>query len=275
MKIAFIGSGNVAWHLAPALQMAGNEIGSVYSRDLKNAQLLADRLHKPLIINHLDFSDSSATLFIIAVSDDAIAELASKIKLPQGAILVHTSGSKGLESLISSPSPTKRGISSLTPSPSPKERGMGVFYPLQTFSKTKSLDFKTIPFCIEGSNQEVENTLIKLAQSLSNQVFRINSAQRRALHVAAVFANNFSNHLLRIAQEILQKNQLEFSLLKPLIEETIAKALTTNPSAAQTGPAKRGDAQTIAQHLDFLQNEPQWQIIYQIITQSILDDYSS
>jgi predicted short-subunit dehydrogenase-like oxidoreductase (DUF2520 family) len=261
MKITFIGSGNVAWHLAQALQMAGNELVSVYSRDLKNAQLLADRLRKPLIINHLDFSDSSATLFIIAVSDDAIAELAAKIKLPPGAILVHTSGSKGLESL--------------TPSPSPKERGMGVFYPLQTFSKTKSLDFKTIPFCIEGSNEEVENILIKLAQSLSNQVFRVNSAQRRALHVAAVFANNFSNHLLSIAQEILQKNQLEFSLLKPLIEETVAKALSSKPSAAQTGPAKRGDTQTIAQHLDFLQNEPQWQNIYQIITQSILADYSS
>ncbi|MCU0444453.1 MAG: DUF2520 domain-containing protein [Microscillaceae bacterium] len=262
MKIALIGSGNVAWHLAPALQMAGNEIVSLYSRNLNNAKALADKLSNPLINNDLDFLQSEARLFIIAIKDDAISAVASELKLPKGAILVHTSGSKGLESL--------------TPSPLPKESemlGVGVFYPLQTFSKNKVLDFKNIPFCIEGSNEAVENALIKLAQGMSNQVFRVSSEQRKTLHIAAVFACNFSNHLLSIAQDILQKNQLDFSLLQPLIEETIAKALTTNPDMAQTGPARRGDTEVIARHTDWLKNEPIYQNVYELMTQSILAKY--
>ena len=147
----------------------------------------------------------------------------------------------------------------------------GVFYPLQTFSKNKEIDFSIVPLCLEAENTFDFRVLETVAKSISNAVFAINSDQRKALHVAAVFVNNFTNHLYHIGKEICGEHQVPFEILRPLIQETAEKINTLDPVDAQTGPAKRNDTNTIAAHLDYLTNENQ-KNIYKLITQSIQDD---
>jgi predicted short-subunit dehydrogenase-like oxidoreductase (DUF2520 family) len=147
----------------------------------------------------------------------------------------------------------------------------GVFYPLQTFTKNKAINFKEIPICLE-SEMEIDFFIIKkLAQSISNSVQSISSEQRKALHVAAVFVCNFVNHLYKIGNDICKENQLSFEILKPLIVETAQKIIQLTPENAQTGPAKRNDTATINSHLNFLSDENQKEI-YKLITKSIIDD---
>jgi predicted short-subunit dehydrogenase-like oxidoreductase (DUF2520 family) len=190
-------------------------------------------------------------MYIIAVPDDAIASVSSKLPF-KNRLVVHTSGSVALNALDD------------------KNR-KGVFYPLQTFSKDKALDFSTIPICIESENSNDFQVLDKVAKSISNAVFAVNTDQRKALHVAAVFVNNFVNHLYQIGNEICEEHQVPFEILKPLIQETANKINTLSPKDAQTGPAKRKDTQTINSHLNFLSNENQG-TIYNILTQSIQDN---
>jgi predicted short-subunit dehydrogenase-like oxidoreductase (DUF2520 family) len=197
MKIVLLGSGNVATHLGAALKAAGNEILQVWSRYPANAKVLAGKLDSEFTS---DFSslNPSADLYILAVSDDAIPTLAAEFKFP-GKLLVHTSGTTGIDFLRNAPSET------------------GVLYPLQTFSKNKPVDFSAVPIVVEGSTPEVTKMLTSLASEISRKVIQLELQQRRALHVAAVFACNFSNHLYTIAQEILKDNRLDFNLIRPLI----------------------------------------------------------
>ena len=252
-KLVVIGAGNLAWHLAPALEDAGLVITGVYSRHLRNAQRLADRLYGAPAQNHLDFSTSPAQLFIIAVADDAIEAVAQELQLPPGATLVHTSGSQPLLAL-------RRATTSRT----------GVFYPVQTFSQSRPVDFRNVPFCLESDDPEVLLRLTKLARKLSQHVALVSSEERQVLHVAAVFANNFTNHLLRMAQTLAEAHRVDFSLLHPLIEETVQKALQENPAATQTGPAVRGDETTIKRHLKQLRHfDPAYAKVYRLLTQHI------
>lgn len=254
-KGVMIGSGNVAWHLAPALEDAGLVIECVYSRQRKHAQLLADRLYGTDVQDHLDFSDSEATLFVLAVSDDAIEEVAQQLVLPEEATVVHTSGSQPLSAL-------RRAATGYT----------GVFYPLQTFSRHRLPDFHSIPICLESEDSEVLHRLTKLARRVSRHVALVSSAERQVLHVAAVFANNFTNHLLRMAEDLTEANQIDFSLLHPLIEETVVKALEDSPALAQTGPAARGDETTIKRHTKQLRSfDPEYAKVYRVLTQHIRD----
>jgi predicted short-subunit dehydrogenase-like oxidoreductase (DUF2520 family) len=149
-----------------------------------------------------------------------------------------------------------------------KENRKGVFYPVQSFSKNKAVNFKTIPIGIEAENESDLKIIEKVAKSISNAVFTIDSEQRKALHVAAVFVNNFVNHLYQIGQEICLDNQIAFEILKPLIQETAEKINTISPREAQTGPAIRKDKNTIDTHLAFLSKENQ-KNIYKTLTQSI------
>lgn len=252
-KIAIIGAGNVAWHLAIALEKAGHRITEVYSRHLVNAKLLSQQLYEAIPTNKLDFSHTTANILIIAVSDNAIAEVVQQLKVPKNTLVVHTSGTQPLEAL--------QGIDAAT----------GVFYPLQTFTKSKVIDFKHIPLCIETQEENKIHLLGEIATSLSKEVFVLNSEQRKALHVAAVVACNFTNHLLSIAKEILDDKDMDFEMLYPLIKETMQKAMTMPPKEAQTGPAKRNDTKTIEKHLEYLQKYPRYQAIYQAITESIRD----
>ncbi|WP_166924093.1 Rossmann-like and DUF2520 domain-containing protein [Flavobacterium poyangense] len=245
IRITIIGSGNVAQHLIKAFTKSDLvEIVQVFSR---KKEVLSSLIDFDKIVNDFE-SLKEADLYIIAVSDKAIADVSKQLPF-QNRIVVHTSGTASLDVL------------------DVKNR-KGVFYPLQTFSKTKELDFSTVPVCLEAENSYDYKVLERVAKSISTAVFLINSEQRKALHVSAVFVNNFTNHLYQIGQEICEEHHVPFAILKPLIQETAEKIKTLNPIDAQTGPAKRHDSNTIDAHLAYLTNEKQ-KNIYTIITQSI------
>jgi predicted short-subunit dehydrogenase-like oxidoreductase (DUF2520 family) len=247
-KVSIIGSGNVAQHLIQAFQSnPAIELVQVFARNPKNVTNLLDSDRITSDYTQLQQAD----LYIIAVSDDAIAEVSENLAL-NNQLVVHTSGTVTLNALAN------------------KNR-RGVFYPLQTFSKDKAVNFKTITICIEAENEKDTTTLKLIANAISDAVYDINSEQRKALHVAAVFVNNFVNHLYQIGNEICDANTIPFAILKPLIQETANKIATLSPKAAQTGPAKRNDISTIAAHQKFLTDENQ-AAIYNLLTQSIQDN---
>ena len=254
--VSFIGSGNLAWHLAPALDNMGYVVREVYSQNPNHAEALTERLYQAEVKATLDFSTSGSKVFIMAVRDDAISDIAREIILPEDAILVHTSGSQPITELQFAAT-----------------QNLGVFYPLQTFSKSKKVDFKEVPIFIESYTEEAEKTLMQIANSISKEVRKIRSEERKALHVAAVFASNFSNHMLTIAKEIMQQNSLNYEWLKPLITETINKSMYLGPDQAQTGPAKRADLDILDSHLDFLKEQQPLAEIYKVISQHIIDTH--
>ncbi|MDN3588409.1 DUF2520 domain-containing protein [Pedobacter aquatilis] len=249
MNIVLLGSGNVATHLAKALKAKGENILQVYSQNLDNAKFLAVEIGAEAICNFADLS-VTADLYIISVKDDAINEVAAQLKNVSG-LVVHTSGTTGIDVL------SKQGLKS------------GVFYPLQTFSKAKSISFDNIPLCIEAETEADLDTLEKLANTLSNKVYKLDGEKRKVLHLAAVFACNFPNHLYALAAKILNSNQLEFDILRPLIFETADKVMTNLPIDVQTGPAVREDQNTINKHLKMLIDMPELQDIYQTLSNSI------
>jgi len=255
-QVSFIGSGNLAWHLAPALDNADFPVKEVYSKNPAHAALLVERLYEAEVKATLDFSTSTSRIFIIATLDEAIEEVVQEIILPDEAILIHTSGSQPLTILGYAATPN-----------------LGVFYPLQTFSKDVKVDFKELPVFIESASPAAEKILRAIGNALSKNVIAINSYERKALHVAAVFASNFTNHMLLIAQDIMKENRLSYDWLKPLIAEMINKSLSIGPENAQTGPARRGDLEILDKHLEFLQENPSEAAVYKVITQHIIDRY--
>lgn len=255
-SISIIGSGNLAWHLAPALDNMGYSVKEVYSRNPRSAKELTSRLYQGEVKTSLDFSSSSSSIFIIAVSDDAIESIAQEIVLPDNAILVHTSGSRPLSVLGYAATPH-----------------VGVFYPLQTFSRSQKVNFSNVPIFVESETPEAERVLMKMAKAISENVRKISSQERKALHVAAVFASNFTNHMLTISKQLMTDNQLDFAVLKPLISETLNKSLSIGPENAQTGPARRGDFEILDHHYEFLQKNETLGAIYKIISQHIVDTY--
>lgn len=251
LKISIIGAGNLAWHLILALDNAGYEVSEIYSRNPFDAEKLAQQVYQATVQNHLDFSQSVAQLFIIAVADQGIEEVAQQIILPTDAIVVHTSGTIGLQVLS-------------------KFEHSGVMYPIQTFSKQRKVAFKNIPIAIEASDEHTQSVLAHIAETLTGNYTFLSSEERKIIHLAAVFACNFTNHLLGLAHDILDNQDLDMSILKPLITETINKALhAPHPFEVQTGPAVREDKVTIDKHLDLLSQQPGIQHIYQLITQQI------
>lgn len=249
MNIVCIGSGNVATHLAIALKAVGADIVQVWSRDIKNAEVLAALTKAEPISKWADL-DLFADCYLIAVKDDAIAEIAAHLTEVRG-IVVHTSGATPLNALTGSGT------------------GYGVLYPLQTFSKTKAVDLTRVPFCIEAESPQILDKISAIAHLLSPLVSQVSSAQRKILHLAAVFACNFSNHLYHLSAELLEKHQLKFDLLKPLILETAEKVQSALPGTVQTGPAVRNDQETINRHLDLLNGSPELQEIYATLSNSI------
>lgn len=245
IKATVIGSGNVAQHLIQAFQKSDDiELVTVFSRQKENVLHLVE---DSKITNDWD-ALSECDIYIIAVSDTAIAEVSSKLAF-QNRLVVHTSGGVPLEELDA------------------KNR-RGVFYPLQTFTKNKEVDFAAIPICLESEFDEDYTILENLAEAIKSRHYLISSDQRKSLHVAAVFVNNFTNHLYQIGKDICGEHQLPFEILKPLIAETANKVQSLSPLEAQTGPAKRNDQNTIQAHLALLTNPTQKEI-YKILTQSI------
>jgi predicted short-subunit dehydrogenase-like oxidoreductase (DUF2520 family) len=255
-NVSLIGSGNLAWHLAPALDNTDFPVQEVYSRNPAHAALLVERLYQAYVKASLDFSTSNSNIFIIATSDEAIEEVVQEIILPEDAILLHTSGSQPLTIL---------GYAAT--------QNLGVFYPLQTFSKDKKVEFKDVPIFIESANPTTDKVLRAMGHALTENVIAINSYERKALHVSAVFASNFTNHMLLVAQDIMKENSLSYDYLKPLIAEMINKSLSIGPENAQTGPARRGDLEILDKHLEFLQENPPAAELYKLISQHIIDRY--
>jgi len=247
-KITIIGSGNVAHHLISTFQDDKSiEIVQVFAR--KKGIIHHNIINNEKIIS--DFSDfKEADLYIISVSDDAIFEVSESLPFSE-KLVVHTSGTKSIDFL------------------SDKNR-KGVFYPLQSFSKDKKLNFKEIPICIEAIDKKDFDLLKKIAQSISNSVIEMDSQKRKALHLASVFVCNFVNYMYRIGNEICKENDIHFDILKPLIKETADKINYISSDKAQTGPAQRGDMKIINAHLDFLKNNTENKKIYKLITQAIL-----
>ena len=256
IKIDFIGAGNLAWNLAPALERAGASVRNIYSRNPENAKKLAAKLYEGQVKEDLDFSDENADILIIAISDDNIEEVVKELILPEDVVLAHTSGTKPLNILGYSATPN-----------------IGVFYPLQTFTKQQQVDFKTIPILIEGDNKHTIKSLSTLARLISAEVKEISSDQRQQIHLAAVFASNFSNWMLTQAEEILKDSNLDLSILHSLIAQSVNNVIQTGPINAQTGPAKRSDFEVLDSHMELLNGKPELQDLYKIITKQILDRY--
>jgi predicted short-subunit dehydrogenase-like oxidoreductase (DUF2520 family) len=248
IKIVIIGSGNVAQHLITAFKKAdGIDLIQVFARKKESLLHLLD---SQFIID--DYTNMlEADLYIIAVSDNEINEVSTQFPF-QNRLVVHTSGSISMDEL------------------SNKNR-KGVFYPLQTFSKSKEINFNEIPICLETEIEKDYQIFEAVAKAISNKIYTISSKQRKAIHVSAVFVCNFVNHLYQIGNEICIENNIPFAILKPLIEETASKLESLSPIDAQTGPAKRNDSQTINTHLNFLTNENQKEI-YKLLTKSIIDN---
>jgi predicted short-subunit dehydrogenase-like oxidoreductase (DUF2520 family) len=250
-KIGFVGSGNLAWHLSQDLEKAGHFIPVIYSRNEANAQLLASQLYDTQVADNLDFSGFELDVLILAVQDDAILQVAQNLLVREETFVVHTSGCADLDVL------------------SVLGDDYGVFYPVQSFTKEKAIDFATVPICIESINARGHEILYDMGKSISRKVEVMDSAKRKTLHLAAVFANNFSNHMFFWAKTLCETDEIDFQLLKPLANETIEKAFLLGPELAQTGPARRGDHKTMKAHLDLIKENSELAEFYKLISKSI------
>lgn len=245
IKVAVIGSGNVAQHLIKVFDASpGILLVQAFARQKES--LLHLLPESKITDSYTDLQE--ADVYIISVSDDAIAQVSSLLPFT-GRLIVHTSGSVAMQEL----NPANR---------------RGVFYPLQTFSKNKEVNFKEVPLCLESEDPKDFELLQKLAASVSDNVYAINSGQRQSLHVAAVFVSNFVNHMYTIGSTICNEHNVPFDILKPLIKETAEKVQQLPPVQAQTGPAKRGDSTTMQKHINFLQDNNLINI-YNLLSQSI------
>jgi len=251
--ISFIGSGNVATHLAQAVKAAGMEVKDVFSLHKKHADILAVKV-EARAVGSLAELQRDADLYLLAVPDKIVEPVMRSFPRVEG-VVAHTSGITPMETLHNM-------------------SHYGVFYPLQTFSKGKDTDISKVPFCIEGNSPDVVQSLSDLATNLSDTVYEINSDQRKYLHLAAVLVNNYTNYLYRMAFDILDAKQMDTSLLMPLIEETYAKIREMRPDKAQTGPARRKDLLTIEKHLSLLEEFPQYKELYTLFAEQIIKKYS-
>lgn len=248
LNIVVVGAGNVAWHLAKELQKNEQKIIQVYNRSVEPAISLSHRL-KCDFTTRIEDINQKGDLYILTVKDSVIEEVSELINI-KNKLIVHTSGAVEQDVI--------------------KHKRRGVFYPLQTFSKEKKLNFKNIPFCIEASTSEDYSTLMRLATLLSPKVYNIDSNQRKVLHVAAVFACNFSNYMYMISDEILSDSNIPLDILYPLIKETAIKISKHKPKDVQTGPAVRKDKSVIEEHLNYLNNGKNYDI-YKLLSKSIID----
>jgi predicted short-subunit dehydrogenase-like oxidoreductase (DUF2520 family) len=247
-KILIIGAGNVATNIGLGLKKAGYEIAGCYSRSIESARFLAKTLDCRLVDDLQNLPTHE--LILVCVPDASIADVIAQ--LPNTSNIAYTSGTVSLDEL-------------------PNTHKIGVFYPLQTFTKNKQIDVKTVPFFVESNDESLENSLLILAKHIGLRAEITSSEKRKQLHVAAVFVNNFTNHLAYLAQEHVKKHELSWENLLPLLAETFSKLNTESPKDIQTGPARRKDLNVIKKHLSALSgNEKE---IYKAITNSILNTY--
>lgn len=248
--IVFFGAGNVATHLSKAFIRKGYTVCQIYNRTEMEGKRLA-RLTGASYTGSIQQIEPAADLYILALSDSAIPEMAFRLRVNRG-IVVHTSGSLGLDVLKNTSNRT------------------GVLYPLQTFRKGKRISFDKIPLCVEASSPEVEKLLVELAGRLTANVNVLSSEQRKILHLTAVFAGNFTNYLYAIAEDLLLQNNIPFELLQPLIRQTASNITHSDIFKLQTGPAVREDKAILEKHLSMLNDHPAYRKIYDIISKQIV-----
>lgn len=255
MRIVIIGSGNLATQLALALKEAGKEIIQVYSRTENHAKELAEKIGSAYT-SDLDEISKNADIYIISVKDDAISEIAASVcgKNPN-ALFVHTAGSVAIDIF--------KNVAI----------HYGVFYPMQTFSKNRKVDFRPIPCFLEANDEITLNVIRQIAESVSDHVEIADSEKRKKIHLAAVLACNFTNHCYRLAEKVLEEEQIDFNLFLPLIEETAQKVKVLSPKQAQTGPMVRYDVNVMNMQIDLLNDERTKQI-YRLMADSIHEDSS-
>lgn len=253
LKVVLVGAGNLATNLGKALFRAGHEIVQVYSRTAASATALAETLNCAYTTD-LHEVVRSADVFIISVKDSVLASVATVLQEGrERQLFVHTAGSMPMDTL-----PLTR---------------RAVFYPMQTFSKSKEVDFSVIP-CFVEAKEEADLQLLKaLASTISDTVYELDSENRKYLHLAAVFCCNFANHCFSLGAELLERHgHIPFSVMLPLIDETAAKLYSMSPRAAQTGPAVRWDTNVMDAHLQLLADSPEMQQIYELMSKSIHHD---
>ena len=254
LNFCFIGAGNLATQLSKAFKNKGFGITQVYSRTEKSAKNLAVVLNAKYTTS-INEIDKNADIYFVALKDSAVDKVLPQINF-ENKLVVHCSGSLPLSALDSFSENT------------------GVFYPLQTFSKNRQLDFQEIPVFIEMNSEKNEKLMLQIASELSGSVFVLNSEKRKMLHISAVFACNFVNHFYTIASDILKSENIQFEVLKPLIIETAKKVQELEPEKAQTGPAVRFDENIINSHLSELSKFADYQQLYSLISKSIFDRYN-
>lgn len=253
MKIVFIGAGNLATNLCKAVYAVGHDVLQVYSRTEGAAKMLAE-IVGATYTDDIDDVIDSADIYIVAVKDNAVADVAEQLRQRVGEkLIVHTAGSMPIDII-------------------PGEN-RGVFYPMQTFSKHKEVDFTTIPCFIEASNKDNAGVLKSLADSVSDTVYEMTSNDRMYLHLTAVFCCNFVNRCYSIGEELLKTHGgIPFDVMLPLINETAKKLRVLSPHEAQTGPAIRWDTEVIEKHANLLTDTPMTQQIYKLMSESIHKD---
>lgn len=250
VKITIIGGGNVAHHLIEQVQLTdGLQLVQAWAR---NPYELSMRFPKLTVVSDFSLLED-ADVYVLAVSDDAIESVSTHLPFAN-KLVVHVSGTQPLTLL----SDTNR---------------RGVWYPLQSFSKEKKIDLKEVPFCLETENEVDLEVLKQLTVLLGAKVYELDSEQRKALHVAAVFCNNFVNQMYHLADSICEQHNLPFDILKPLILATAKKVENSKPIEVQTGPAVRNDQNTINNQETFLKDVPQIQKIYNLLTRSIQETH--
>ena len=249
-NVVIIGSGNLAESLAIAVaECEGLNLLQLWARNPERGRVVADLAHCPTTADPQALAE--ADIYLIAVSDRAVREVAELLPIPPAAIVAHTAGSVEMEALNHYP---RRGI----------------FYPFQGFSAGRKVCFEHLPIFIEAIDEEVKSTLWAAASALSRQVYEADSVRRSKIHLAGVIANNFVNQLYQSATDLLASEGLPFEVLKPLIEETAQKAIDAEaPKLVQTGPAKRGDITTQQRHLTLLEEQQVLQTIYKELSQLI------
>ena len=248
MKIVFIGAGNLATRLSLAMQRVGMQIGQVYSHTEASARQLATRLGCPWT-NDLSALQEDGDLYVFSLKDTVLSDVISKVK-PNNGLWVHTAGSM--------PMSVFEGYA----------QRFGVLYPLQTFSKGRNVNFDVIPIFLEANTDKNADYLKNIASALSENVRFMSSEKRRSLHLAAVFACNFTNHIYTLSYKLLENESIPADVLLPLIDETVSKIHSMPPAVAQTGPAIRYDENVINKHLAML-DDPDMQAIYRLLSQSI------
>lgn len=251
-QIVVIGAGNVATHFAHAFSANGDKIVQIYSRTIGAAQCLAEQFEVGYT-NNLARLKTDADIYIFAIADDALFDVALDLKL-KDKICFHTSGTVAMDVLA------------------PITKNYGVVYVPQTFVKHIAMDYSRLPFCIEATNTTTLEVLQNMAADISSKVYTLDGEQRRYLHLASVFANNFGNCINAIAQQIMEQHHLPFEIIHPLIDETAKKIQYGNLWNLQTGPAKRGDNGTLDKHRRLLTDNPKYLEAYNILTQIIEDN---